>query len=182
MRNIIRIIGVSLASMAGILLVSGTAWAQATETPITARFINASCEQLEEPERDLVDEDGVRHYRNELVSCAWRGDLNGRELDCENANIDLVNGYIEQWGYGTFTGRVLNGPQTWGLVRYTAEAHRIEGVWHNTSDTIMHLEDGSLITMSAEWKSGEQIIYSGVLLDPPGLGPVKRARGGKQHR
>ncbi|MBW2541494.1 MAG: hypothetical protein JRF15_05320 [Deltaproteobacteria bacterium] len=176
MRNTVRSIGVSLASMAGILLVSGTAWAQATETPITAQFVNASCELLEEPERDWVDEDGVRHYRNELGSCAWRRGLNGREIDWDNANVDLVNGYIEQWGYGTFTGRVLDGPETWGLVRYTLEAHRIEGVWHHTSDTIMHLEDGSLITMSAEWKSGERIIYSGVLLDPPGLGPVKRNR------
>jgi hypothetical protein len=32
MRNIVRIIGVSLAAMAGSLMVAGVAWAQAEET------------------------------------------------------------------------------------------------------------------------------------------------------
>ncbi len=48
MRNIVRIIGVGLAAMTGILLVSGVAWAQAEETPIAGRW--SSCGELEEPE------------------------------------------------------------------------------------------------------------------------------------
>ena len=180
MSNTIRSIGVSLVSLVGLLMIGGVAWAQATETPITVRFVNSSCEQLEEPERDWVDEDGVRHYRNELGSCNLRWDLVGSEVDWDNANVDQVNGYIEQWGYGIFTGRVLGGEETRGLVRYTLEGNRIDGVWHFTSDEIIHLEGGSLIKMSAEWQDGERIFYEGVLLDPPGgesrMGPKRRMK------
>jgi len=45
MNNTIRSIAVSLVSLAGLLLVSGAAWAQATETPITVRFVNSGRDQ-----------------------------------------------------------------------------------------------------------------------------------------
>jgi len=92
----------------------------------------------------------------------------------------LVNGYVEQWGYGIFTGRVLGGEETSGLTRYTLEGNKIDGVWHYTSDEIIHLDGGRLIKMSAEWDGGAFIIYRGVLLDPPGgesrMGPKRRMK------
>jgi len=55
-----------------------------------------------------------------------------------------------------------------GYGRYTIEANRIEGVWHFTSDDIMHLEGGGTVKASGAWKRGDPIIYKGILLDPPG--------------
>ncbi len=84
MNNIVRMLGVSLASMVGILLISGVAWAQATETPIAGRWI--SCQNLEEPEKLWVDEDGIEHGRNSLYSCRHFGSLKGLERDGQAGN------------------------------------------------------------------------------------------------
>ncbi|MBW2693900.1 MAG: hypothetical protein JRE57_14905 [Deltaproteobacteria bacterium] len=165
MKNNIRIIGVGLALMAGILLVSGVAWAQATETPITIRVV--SCEDLAEPEREWVDEDGVRHVRNELYRCWFRRDMVGKILAWASYDRDPVNGYYFEHGYSTFTGRIF-GEETWAIERYTLEGTRIDGVWHYTSESRMHLENGGLIRLSGAWKAGERLIMSGTLLKTPG--------------
>jgi hypothetical protein len=166
MRNTIQLLGASLVSLVGILLVSGVAWAQAVETPITVSFFR--CGTLEEPERDWVDEDGIRHLRNELFSCMRGINMRGKDIGWSNSDRDPTAGYYFEHGYYSFTGRVLSGEQTTGVGRYTVEGNRIEGVWNYTSDDVMHLEGGGLVKLSGAWKAGESVIYSGVLLETPG--------------
>jgi len=162
MKNIIRIIGASLASMAGLLLVSGVAWAQAEEKPI--RWWNTGYVLLEEAERFWVDEDGVEHGRNEMYRNPRRGGLSGVEVGFTNWNQDRGVSYFE-WGYFAYTGKVLGGEQTTGIGRYTVECHAGEGC---TSEDLVHLDGGGLVKTSAAWKAGEDVIYRGVYLNPPG--------------
>jgi hypothetical protein len=166
MRNIVRIIGVSLAAMAGSLMVASVAWAQAEETPITVRILD--CQQIEEPERDWVDEDGIRHIRDGLYSCKRRRDVVGREIGWSSADIDPTAGHISEHGYYSFTGKILGGELTSGVGRYTTEGNRIDGVWTYTSEDVMHVDGGGLVKLWGTWKGGEPMIYTGVLLETPG--------------
>jgi hypothetical protein len=147
MRNVIRMLGVSLAAMFGMLLASSVAWAQAVETPITVSFFR--CETLVEPERDWVDEDGIRHLRNELFSCMRGRDMRGNDIAWANSDRDPTAGYYTEHGYYTFTGRVLNGEQTTGVGRYTVEGNRIGGVWNYTSDDV-------IISKAEVWSSSQR--------------------------
>jgi hypothetical protein len=165
MRNIVRIIGVSVVLMAGSVMVAGVAWAQAEETPITIRF---RCEDVGEPERFWVDEDGIEHIRDWVESCTVGRDIVGTILGLSSSDLDRDAGYYLSRGYYGFTGRVLGGEMTTGVGHYTLEGNRINGVWHYTSDDLMHLEGGGLVKTSGAWRGGRPIIYSGVLLDPPG--------------
>jgi hypothetical protein len=166
MRNMFRIIGVSLASMAGLLLVSGVAWAQAEETPVTVRVMG--CERLEEPERYWVDEDGIEHARDILISC-WAGrDMVGELIAWTSWDFDPAADHLFQHGYYSFTGSILGEPAT-GVGRFTKERNCIEGVCINTQGGVMHLAGGGLWIVSGTWESGApRIIFRGVLLDPPG--------------
>jgi hypothetical protein len=166
MRNTVRIIGVGLASMAGILLVSGVAWAQAEETSITWR--NSGYQLLEEAERFWVDEDGIEHGRDEMYRNPRRRDMFGNETGWTNWDQDRATGDYFEHGYFAFTGRVLGGEPTRGAGRYTIECHRIEGVSTCTGDDLVHLDGGGLVKTSAAWEGGEAVIWSGVFLDPPG--------------
>jgi hypothetical protein len=165
MRNIVRIIGVSLVLMAGSLMVAGVAWAQAEETPITIRFI---CEDVGEPERFWVDEDGIEHGRDHLEDCTLRRDMVGTTLGLSSWDLDPDAGYYLSRGYYAFTGRILGGEMTTGVGRYTLEGNRINGVWYYTSDDIIHLAGGGLVKLSGDWRGGRLLVVSGVLLDPPG--------------
>ena len=167
MKNIVRIIGVGLASTAGILLVSGVAWAQAEETPITWR--NTGYQLLEEAERFWVDEDGIEHGRNEMGRNPRRGGMFGVEVGFASWDWNRGVDYFER-GYFAYTGKVLGGEVTTGVGHYTLECHMIEGVWTCTSDDLVHLDDGRLVKTSADWEAGESISYSGIVLDPPGGG------------
>jgi hypothetical protein len=165
MKNVVRIIGVGLASMAGILLISGVAWAQATETPIQGRWF--SCGSLAEPEREWVDEDGIEHGRDGLYSCRHQGSLMGLEKGW--ASWDINRGvWVSEHGYYTFTGRVLGGDFTTGVARYTLECSTIEGVGTCIEDHVIHLDGGSLAKFSGTWNPGGARTYTGTLLDPPG--------------
>ena len=42
------------------------------------RFLD--CQQIEEPERGWVDEDGIRQIRNELFGCKRRRDMVGKDI------------------------------------------------------------------------------------------------------
>jgi hypothetical protein len=165
MRNIVRIIGVGLAAMTGILLVSGVAWAQAEETPIAGRW--SSCGELEEPEKFWVDEDGIEHRRNALYSCRHSGSLKGLEKGWASRERD-PGVWVSERGYYTFTGTVLDGDSTTGVARYTLECNRIEGVMTCIEDHVIHLDGGSLAKFSGTWKPGGARRYTGILLDPPG--------------
>ena len=178
MRNKIRIIGVSLAAMAGLLLVSGVAWAQAEETPISWR--NSGYEMLEEAERFWVDEDGIEHARDILTSCWTERDMVGERIQWHSWDFDRAAGHVFQRGYYSFTGSILGEPAT-GVGRFTHERNRIEGVWINTQEDVMHLAGGGLVLLSGTWETGSaRRILRGILLDPPGgesrQGPRPRRR------
>ena len=166
MRNKFRIIGVSLAAMAGLLLVSGVAWAQAEETPITVRINDR--EFTDEPEtRRWVDEDGIEHVRDQLVYASFRRDMVGTITGWRSWDLDPAAGHWFEHGYYAFSGRVLDELTT-GVGRFTWEGNRIEGVWTYTGDFLMHLDGGGLVKMSATVQQGQRIILRGILLDPPG--------------
>ncbi len=165
MRNIFRIIGVSLASMAGILLVSGVAWAQAEERSVN--WVIGDFTVLAEPEREWVDEEGIRHIRDVMYRLERRRQISGVEIGWYSRDIDLAGGHRFLRAYFSFTGLVLGEPAT-GVGRVTEECDMIEDVWNCTSDAVMHLHSGELVKTSATWKGGERIIYSGIVLDPPG--------------
>jgi hypothetical protein len=167
MTDKIRIIGAGLAAIAGILLVSGVAWAQAEETPITYWLRN--CVDLAEPEREWVDEDGVRHRRDVRYSCGRRGNIRGTEIGWYSADVDLPGDHRFLRLYYSFTGTVLGEPAT-GVARATEECNRIEGVWICTGDDVMHLHGGGLVKTSSAWEGSEDAPWVGFLLDPPGGG------------
>jgi hypothetical protein len=127
--------------MAGLLLVSGVAWAQAEETPITVRSIG--CERLEEPERYWVDEDGIEHARDILISCSTGRDMVGEIIAWTSWDFDPAADHLFQHGYYSFVGTLLGEPAT-GVGRFTHERNRIEGVWINTQGM-------SCISLAAAW-------------------------------
>ena len=67
MRNKFRIIGVSLAAMAGLLLVSGVAWANPNKEPVSGWEV---VHRVTEDGKFWIDDDGVRHTRNEWARVA----------------------------------------------------------------------------------------------------------------
>jgi hypothetical protein len=167
MRNIVRIIGVSLVSMAGILLVSGVAWAQAEETPITVRVMGCEVLEQEPDRREWVDEDGIRHVRDHMFRCSVRRDMVGTITGWNNK--DEVPGACDhfQHGYYSFVGTLLGEPAT-AVGRVTHERNMIEGVCTLTQEDVMHLDGGGLVLLSGTWEWGERVIFRGVLIDPPG--------------
>jgi hypothetical protein len=173
MRNIFRIIGVSLASMAGMLLVSDVAWAQATETPVSGEV---EIGVRTDPGELWVDEDGVRHRRNARFTFPYLGDISGQQFKISRVNSNPETGEWDAHGSFTFVGFVLGDRVkakgrfmsfcTGGDPNFCEET----GIWH--------LEDGRKISLLETWIrfSGDPSFYEGILLDPPGLGPVKRNR------
>jgi hypothetical protein len=136
MSNKIRIIGVGLAAMAGILLVSGMAWAQALKTPIEGSWRN--CQLIGEPDKDWRDEDGVRHVRGQKGRCDHVGDdVFGRrsrgELFVEDRDVDGAAGTYFAHGTNTFGGQIL-GEFVSATGHFTVEGTRIEGVWTFTEE------------------------------------------------
>jgi len=153
--------------MAGLLLVSGVAWAQATKTPLTVRFLGA--QQLEEPVREWVDEDGIEHARDEYYRLRRGGDMNGVEFGFASWDGDLATDHYFERGYYSFTGRILGlGGVTSGVGRYTLECNRIEGVQFCTAEDVMQLEGGGLVKLSTTSEDGPLNPWTGFLLETPG--------------
>jgi hypothetical protein len=178
MRNIVRIIGVSLASMAGILLVSGVAWAQAEETPITVGVWGFR--QLEEPVREWVDEDGIEHARDEYYLVRRSKDMTGLEVGFDSWDGDPASDHYFERAYYSWRGRIRGGELTTGVGRYTFECNRIEGVRFCTSEDVMQLEGGGLVKLSGTSEDGPINFYTGFVLETPGgekrNGPRPRRR------
>ncbi len=172
MRNTIRSVGMSLASMAGILLVSGVAWAQAEKTPIAWR--NIGYQMLEEAERFWVDEDGIEHGRNEMYTIPRRLGMRGDEMGWVNWDGHPASGDYFERGHFAYTGRVLQERGD-GVGHYTTECHRIDGVRTCTGEDLMHIYGGGLVKTSTTFESR---FWSGTLLEPAGrrAGPKKRSR------
>jgi hypothetical protein len=184
MRNIVRIIGVGLASMTGILLVSGVTWAQALKTPIEGSHSN--CVSSGEPEREWVDEDGILHVRGQRGTADWFGDVRGRALigrgESWVADFDRDFAGETYFSHGTssFYGQILFGRAVSATGHYTMDCTGPLSMqtcigWH-----IWHVEDGRLLMATHNWVQGDPspMTYTGFLLDPPGLrlGTTRRNR------
>ena len=166
MRNIAQIIEVSMASMAGILLVSGVAWAQASKEPVSGevdRYV------MVDPGEIWEDEEGVLHIRNERYRERYTGDteddISGRQFKISGYTIDPVTGDVDYHGSFTFVGYV-------GLDLVTATGRIVaQCTGRSCEETdIWHLEDGRKILLTEVWSVGGSGVgvYEGILLDPPG--------------
>ncbi|HEY5658875.1 MAG TPA: hypothetical protein VIY27_13885 [Myxococcota bacterium] len=158
-------IAAGLIPLAWILLVAGAAWAPAIKTPIEGAWFG--CRTLEGPDRAWTDEDGDRHSRNVKFLCRHTGDIVGREIGWESWDQNGGPGTVSGHGYTAFTRTVFREP-TKAVVRYTFECTLIEGERICTEDDLLHLEDGSLIKLSAIHSFEPLRPYTGTLLDPPG--------------
>jgi hypothetical protein len=122
-------IAVGLTLVIGLLLVSGVAWAQAEKQSVN--YLLGDCNDLAEPEREWVDEEGIRHIRDVMYRCERRRQISGVEIGWYSGDIDLAGDHRFFRAYYSFTGLVLNEPAT-GVGRVTEECNRIEGVWNCT--------------------------------------------------
>ena len=141
MRNKFRIIGVSLAAMAGLLLVSGVAWANPNKEPVSGQVVRWIST---DPGERWIDDDGVLHIRNEWVRAGWEGDIEGLLIVINNTNWDPSTGDGDLHGSFIFIGYVGEGLD---LVRATG---RFAGVGSGLPttwevDSVWHLDDGRLI-------------------------------------
>ncbi len=114
-------LGAGLILLTGWLLVPGIASAQALKTPIEARL--TTCFFLGEPEREWVDEDGIRHVRGQGYLCRHRGDIVGREDGVFGLDFDLDGGVRFTRGKSSYSGRILGVPAT-ATGHWTAECTR----------------------------------------------------------
>ena len=165
MRNTVRIIGVSLASMAGILLVSGTAWAQATETPVSGEVDNYV---VTDPGELWVDEDGIRHRRDRRSREQYLGDISGQQFKIFRLNFNQETGELDSHGSFTFVGFVgedrVKAKGRFMLLCTGGDPSFCEAT------EIWHLEDGRKISLLRTYIlfAGGPVVYEGILLDPPG--------------
>jgi hypothetical protein len=167
-------LGAGLILLTGWLLVPDIASAQALKTPIEGR--QANCSLLGEPEREWVDEDGIRHIRGRRFSCRHAGDIRGQHVSVSGLDIDLDGNVIFERGTVSFSGRIL-GDLAPATGHFTLECTRPEGEGMFTciAEHIWHLEDGRLLKFTVTWVGPDfPRLYTGILLDPPGLGPTRR--------
>jgi len=132
-------IAASLVSLAGMLLLADAASAQAMKTPLEGAWQN--CVTLEPPERDWVDEDGIRHVRDFKFRCRHTGDIVGREVGWESWDgKGPVGSQAGATGHGylSFFGHVLGEERT-AIGRFTFECSWIDDVRVCTEDHVWHL-------------------------------------------
>jgi hypothetical protein len=165
-------LGAGLILLAGSLLVSGIASAQALKTPITGHSEN--CRLLGEPEREWVDEDGISHARGQRGRCDWFGDIQGRgsrgERFLGNWDWDLADGPYFEHGTNSFTGLIL-GQLTEATGHYTLDCIGPFNMQTCILELVWHLEDGRLLKLTQNWVEGDgdpTFPYTGFVLDPPG--------------
>jgi hypothetical protein len=162
MRNKFRIIGVSLAAMAGLLLVSGVAWANPNKEPVWGQVVSF---RVTETGEFWIDDDGVRHWRNHWIRKRYTGDIAGVFLGVFGVN------WVPSTGDGDFHGAFyFNGYVGEDWVSATGRAEGVASGPPFTVDFVWHLDDGRLIKMT-EVQPGNLATpwdYVGEILDPPG--------------
>jgi len=159
-----RIIGVSLASMAGLLLVSGVAWAQASKTPLAGTvpfFVVIDAGDI------WLDDDGVRHFRDRRTRVRFEGDITGPMFRIASLNVNTLTREADGHGSFTFTGVVL-GELFSATGRFAFSCSGQPSICEE--DTVWHLEDGRKINLIERYPldTSEYDYYEGTLLDPPG--------------
>jgi hypothetical protein len=165
MRIKFRIIGVSLASMAGLLLVSGVAWANPNQTPVSG--IGAAFVITAPPEKNWLDDDGVRHIRNRRARLRLAGNIRGQMFRIASFNVDTVTREADFHGSFSFAGAVL-GDRVSATGRFTALCSGEPSMCEEHQ--IWRLEDGRRINLTETFPldiDGPDV-YEGTLLDPPG--------------
>jgi hypothetical protein len=167
-------LGAGLILLTGWLLVPDIASAQALKTPIEGRWDNIS--GTGEPERVWVDEDGIRHVRGKRGWLRWVGNVRGWESWLTNWDDDRAGETWFEHGTASGTGRIFGKDVAWEA-HYTLDCTGPFQMRTCIAEYVGHLEDGRLLKVSGTWVRGDPAIpYTGILLDPPGLGPVKRNR------
>ncbi len=164
MRNKFRIIGVSLAAMAGLLLlVSGVAWANPNKTPVSGELVRYRVITSGE---FWIDDDGVRHVRNEWVRVRYEGDIEGRSVAILNRNYDPSTGDGDIHGSFIFNGFVGEDVVS-ATGRLAGVSSGLPNFWE--VDFVWHLDDGRLIkTTEVAPPGGTPWDYVGEILGPPG--------------
>ncbi len=163
MRNTVRRIGAGLALMAGLLLVSGVAWANPNKEPVAGW---ETMHRVIEDGKFWIDDDGVRHRRDQWVRSRWAGDIRGRSIAVLRSNYDPSTGDGDLDGSLAFTGYV---GEDWVSATGRAAGVRsgLPGAWE--VDWVWHLDDGRLIKTTEVIPPGElPWAYVGEILDPPG--------------
>jgi hypothetical protein len=166
MRKTVRIIGVSLVLLAGLLLVSGVAWAQANKTTLSGI---ATVYRVTDPGKIWLDEDGVRHWRNQRARQRLTVDLDGLMYRIDNLNINTVTREADFHGSFTFTGFLLGEEDH---IRATGRFSALCSGEPSMCEEhqIWSLEDGRRIKLTETFPldvAGDDL-YEGTLLDPPG--------------
>jgi hypothetical protein len=162
MRNKFRIIGVSLAAMAGLLLVSGVAWANPNKEPVAGWEV---VHRVIEDGKFWIDDDGIRHTRDQWVRSRWAGDIQGMSIGVLRSNYDPSTGDGDLTASLAFTGFVRE--------EWVSATGRAAGVRSGSTSTwevdwVWHLDDGRLIKMTEVASGAPPWAYVGEILDPPG--------------
>jgi len=163
MRSKIRIIGVSLAAMAGLLLASGVAWANPNKTPISGQVVALRVIEF----GDIwTDEDGVRHIRNNFERLQYVGDIDGRQFKVFSGNWDPASGEGDFHGSLTFFGFV-GEDEVRARGRFAAVCSGLPMFCE--FDEIWHLKDGRVIKFTSVTSFPGEIPwdYVGTLLAQP---------------
>ncbi len=163
MRNKFRIIGVSLAAMAGLLLVSGVAWANPNKEPVSGEVVSW---RVTDPGKIWVDDDGVWHRRNQWARVRYEGDIEGRMVAILSSNTDPSTGDGDLHGSFVFNGYV-GKDWVWATGRQAGVGSGLPTTWE--VDLVWHLDDGRLIkSTEVSRPEGLPWDYVGEILDPPG--------------
>ncbi len=160
-----RVIGASLTLLAGLLLVSGGAWANPNKEAIWGEVVGITI--IDGGER-WRDEEGILHVRNRRHNLTLRGHIDGKVFVVASFNRDELTGDEDWHGSFAFAGEVL-GDLVTGRGRFAGACSRVEGDDICEFEIINHLDDGRLA------KTTEVIVngviphgYEGVVVDPPG--------------
>ena len=177
-------LGAGLILLSGWLLVPDIASAQALKTPIEGRWDDIS--GAGEPERVWVDEDGIRHVRGQRGTADWFGDVRGKaaigrgESWVADFDRDFAGETYFSHGTSSFYGKILvsGGRLVSATGHFTMDCTGPFSMQTCIAEHIWHVEDCSLLMATHNWVQGDPspMTYTGFLLDPPGLGPVKRNR------
>jgi len=95
-----------------------------------------------------------------------------------NWDDDIAGETWFEHGTTSFTGRIL-GEFVSATGHYTLDCTGPFQMQTCILELVWHLEDGRLLKTTTNWVEGDgdpTFPYTGILLDPPGLGPVKRNR------
>jgi hypothetical protein len=155
-------IAAGLALMAGLLLVSGGAWANPNKEPVSGWEVT---HRVIEDGKFWIDDDGVWHRRNQWVRSRWAGDIRGRSIAVLRSNYDPSTGDGDLTASLAFTGYVGED-----LVSATGRAAGVRSGSTSTweVDWVWHLDDGRLIKMTEVASGAPPWAYVGEILDPPG--------------